>query len=66
MHILFSHLGNIDDDTLFTYGADTEVYTSCAATWNNEFWVIGGYNIRRQVNFCMLAMFSLNILVLVE
>ena len=65
MHISPSHLGNIDDDTIFTYGADTEVYKSCAATLNNEFWVIGGWNKKRQVNFCILAMFSF-ILVLVE
>ena len=64
-HISLSHSGNIDDDTVFTYGADTEVRESCAATWNNEFWVIGGWYKKRQVNFCMLKM-SLLIMVLVE
>ena len=42
--------GNIDADTIFTYGKDTEVFASCAATLHNEFWVIGGYNKQRQVS----------------
>ena len=42
--------GNIDADTVFTYGNDTEVFASCAATLHNEFWVIGGYNKQRQVS----------------
>ena len=50
---LLSHSGNIDDDTIFTYGRNTEVYASCAATLHNEFWVIGGQNKKRQVNFFM-------------
>ena len=41
--------GNVDDDTLFTYDVDTEVEASCAATLNDEFWVIGGYSRKRQV-----------------
>jgi len=42
-------LGNIDGDTVFTFDADTEVWQSCAATLNDEFWVIGGLNKKRQV-----------------
>ena len=42
-------LGNIDDDTVFTFDADTEVWQSCAATLHDEFWVIGGLNKKRQV-----------------
>ena len=34
---------------MFTFDADTEVYESCAATLNDEFWVIGGVNKKRQV-----------------
>ena len=41
--------GNVDDDTVFTFDAGTEVYKSCAATLNDEFWVIGGYERIRQV-----------------
>ena len=42
-------IGNVDDDTVFTIDADTEVYESCAATLNDEFWVIGGNSKKRQV-----------------
>ena len=42
-------IGNVDDETVFTFEAGTEVYKSCAATLNDEFWVIGGYVNRRQV-----------------
>ena len=45
----FYVLGNVDDDIVFTYETDTEVFKSCAATLNGEFWVLGGYNQRRQV-----------------
>ena len=41
--------GNVDDDTVFTFDDDTEVEYSCAATLNDEFWVIGGLNKKRQV-----------------
>ena len=39
----------MDDETVFTYDTDTEVHQSCAATLNDEFWVIGGSNKKRQV-----------------
>ena len=42
--------GNFDDDTIFTFDAETEVDGSCAATLNGEFWVIGGNLKKRQVN----------------
>ena len=39
----------MDGETVFTYDTDTEVHQSCAATLNDEFWVIGGSNKKRQV-----------------
>ena len=41
--------GNVDDDTVFTYDDNTEVYASCAATLQSEFWVVGGRYKERQV-----------------
>ena len=40
----------MNDDINFFYEANTDVYLSCAATLNDEMWVFGGFNIRRQVN----------------
>ena len=45
----FFCLGNVDDDIVFTFEDDTEIYESCSATLNDEFWVIGGYYKKRQV-----------------
>ena len=42
-------LGNVDYDPEFTFDDDTEVYGSCAASLNDEFWVLGGNNKKRQV-----------------
>ena len=42
-------LGNVDDDTTFTYETDTGVYRSCAATLHGEFWVFGGSKKRQVV-----------------
>ena len=47
--LIFFFIGNVDDDTRFTFDADTEVFQSCATTLNDEFWVIGGYHKKRQV-----------------
>ena len=44
-------LGEVDDDINFTYDAKTEVFYSCAASLNDEMWVLGGENQKRQVNF---------------
>ena len=44
-------LGEVDDDINFTYDANTEVYYSCAASLNDEMWVLGGQYKKRQVNF---------------
>ena len=41
----------MNDDINFTYDANTEVYRSCAASLNDEMWVFGGDDQRRQVNF---------------
>ena len=46
--------GETDDDINFTYEANTEVYESCAASLNDEMWVLGGYNQKRQVKFYWL------------
>ena len=40
----------MDDDTNFTFEDNTGVYYSCAASLNDEMWVLGGYNKERQVN----------------
>ena len=41
----------VDDDISFTYEADTEVEMSCAATFKDEMWVLGGSSQKRQVIF---------------
>ena len=43
-------LGEVDDDINFTLEANTEVFRSCAASLNDEMWVLGGYHKKRQVN----------------
>ena len=43
-------LGEVDDDINFTYEDNTQVYRSCAASLNDEMWVLGGYEKKRQVN----------------
>ena len=55
-HLLIFHyndtfLGEVDDDINFTYETNTEVFGSCAASLNDEMWVLGGYYQKRQVNF---------------
>ena len=47
-------LGELDDDINFTFEDNTEVFYSCAASLNDEMWVLGGYNKRRQVNLKLL------------
>ena len=41
--------GNVDTDIVFTFETDTEVHRSCSSTLNNEHYVIGGTNKKRQV-----------------
>ena len=48
LKILFSD--RVDALTRFTYQTGTEVLHSCAATLNNEMFVFGGRNQKRQVN----------------
>ena len=43
-------LGEVDDDINFTFEDNTEVFYSCAASLNDEMWVLGGSNQKRQVN----------------
>ena len=42
-------LGEVDDDINFAY-EDNSVYYSCAASLNDEMWVLGGAYKERQVN----------------
>ena len=42
-------LGEVDDDINFTYDANTEISQSCVASWNDEMYVFGGKNHKRQV-----------------
>ena len=42
-------LGEVDDDINFTYDDNTEISQSCVASWNNEMFVLGGLNQKRQV-----------------
>ena len=43
-------LGEVDDDINFTFEDNTEVSYSCAASLNDEMWVLGGNKQKRQVN----------------
>ena len=43
-------LGEVDDDINFTFEDNTDVVYSCAASLNDEMWVLGGANKKRQVN----------------
>ena len=45
----------MDDDINFTYDANTEVHYSCAATLNDEMWILGGNSQKRQVNLKLSA-----------
>ena len=47
-------LGEVDDDINFTFEDNTDTYASCAASLNDEMWVLGGYNKERQVNPTLL------------
>ena len=47
-------LGEVDDDINFTFEDNTEVFFSCAASLNDEMWVLGGVYKRRQVNLKLL------------
>jgi len=42
--------GEVDDDINFTFEENTVVYYSCAASLNDEMWVLGGMYKERQVN----------------
>ena len=45
------YLGEVDDEINFTFDDNTEVDRSCAATLNDEMWILGGYHKIRQVSF---------------
>ena len=44
----------MDDDINFNYEDNTEVSGSCAASLNDEMWVLGGSHKQRQVNLQLL------------
>ena len=46
------HLADVDDDINFTFDDYTEVYYSCAASLNDQMWILGGANYKRQVDIC--------------
>jgi len=47
-------LGEVDDDINFTFEDNTEFECSCAASLNDEMWVLGGANKKRQVYFILI------------
>ena len=44
-------LGNVEKNLKFNFGKSTEVYYSCGATLNGQFWIIGGKNEKKQVKY---------------
>ena len=44
-------LGEVDDNINFNYEDNTQVSGSCAASFNDEMWVFGGWKEKRQVSF---------------
>jgi len=42
--------GEVDDDINFTFGVNTQVHGSCAASWFNRMFVFGGLNQKRQMS----------------
>ena len=42
--------GTVDADTLFEHDVNTQSAYSCGATINDEFWVFGGQDFKRQVS----------------
>ena len=56
-------LGEVDDDIDFSYEANTQVSLSCAASLNDEMWVFGGYNKKRQVNLNTLTIVQTKMIV---
>jgi len=44
--LVIGYNGEFDSDINFTYEANTHVYLSCAATLNNEMWILGGHQKR--------------------
>ena len=50
----------MNDDINFTYEENTDVYESCAASLNDEMWVLGGYTKKIQVNLKLLDINNLS------
>ena len=42
--------GRKNEISCFSFGTDTEVYRSCSLTWENNFYIYGGYKNRRQIS----------------
>ena len=43
-------LGNVQRDLKLNFEKDTEVFRSCGASLNGQYWIIGGNNEKRQVS----------------
>lgn len=48
--ILLNSNGQVTIETTFEFGENTEVYGSCSATFQNEFYVFGGYREEYQIS----------------
>ena len=44
------YLGNVQRDLKLNFEKDTQVYYSCGASLNGQYWIIGGSNEKRQVS----------------
>ena len=47
---LKTYLGNVQRDLKLNFEKDTEVYWSCGASLNGQYWIIGGHHEKRQVS----------------
>ena len=54
--------GNVKKNLKLNFGKSTEAYRSCGATLNGQFWIIGGYNEKRQVFDLYLFIIKINLI----
>ena len=50
-------LGHFDKEINFSFGDETDAIYACGITFQNEFWMFGGWNENRQVNKYILNSF---------
>ena len=48
--LLLDSSGRKDVLECFKHGQKTQAYHSCSLTWNNEFFIFGGYDYKRQIS----------------